>query len=119
MGTNQLSGPVTRWLAAKLRERRKEFDLTFAEVSKVTGVPMTTAKRAFTGESGIAVEAFVDLARGLQMNPGALLSEAQRAIYSPKLTTVRPDELGVAAYVDSDPTEDEILRQEHPDDESL
>ena len=111
-----MTGPVSRYIADRFSAVREKVG-TYDEISVKSGVKKTTVVRACQGDTGLAVETFVPLAMALGFNPGQLLDEAQLAVYGTPATAPSRDWFAKAAYIDPDPTEDERIRQEHPDDE--
>lgn len=93
MGREQLTGPITRYIAGKFAEAR-EGRGTFTKVAAESGVKRATIVRACAGDSSMAVETFVPLALYFGFNPGQLLNEAERAT---RLETVDQTFLDLAA----------------------
>lgn len=78
MGREQLTGPITRYIAGKFAEAREKRG-TFTQVAAESGVKRATIVRACAGDSSMAVETFVPLALYFGFNPGKLLNEAEKA----------------------------------------
>lgn len=78
MGREQLTGPVTRYIADRFAEAR-EMRGSYSALAAQSGVKRATIVRACSGDSGIAVETFVALALFFGFDPGRLLNEAEQA----------------------------------------
>ena len=63
-------------LGRRLRAARKQFGWTLSDVAERSGVSITTISRAERGQLALGYENFSALARALQMDLGAMFSEA-------------------------------------------
>lgn len=66
-------------LAGTLTRRRKELNLSVAEVARRAALPLTTTQRRFFNATGIKHTELVAIARALEVRPSALLAEAEDA----------------------------------------
>ncbi|GAB3166772.1 hypothetical protein GCM10027059_26260 [Myceligenerans halotolerans] len=66
-------------LAGTLTRRRKELDLSVAEVARLAALPLTTTQRRFFDATGIKHTELVAIARALKTRPSTLLAEAEAA----------------------------------------
>lgn len=78
MGRSQLTGPVTEYIAGEIRAARARKRLTFEQLADMSGVSLTTLKRAEKGESAIAVEILFPIFTALDIDFKELLNEIQR-----------------------------------------
>lgn len=79
MVRHALTGPVTAYIAAEFRAQRGRLAWTFDDLERHAELGRATIHRALKGDAGLTVEAFVQIARALSLDPVRLLREASAA----------------------------------------
>lgn len=69
---------MTEFIASTLSARKLELGLTLDQIAERTRWDRNTVDRSLKGQSALAVEAFVDIARAMDLDPADVLRQAAR-----------------------------------------
>jgi len=72
------TGPITVFLASKLRAEKDQQGLSLYKMADLTGIPRKSISNYLTGERAFPVEEYVRICVGLDLDPRALLGDAHQ-----------------------------------------
>lgn len=96
-------------VAATLRGWAAKKNIKQEQIGELLGIKQQNVSNRMSGQTPFTVDEIHAIITALDIDPHEFINDA-------KLTWLQ-SQMALAAYVDPDPTEDELLRQEHPDDE--
>lgn len=108
-------------LAKALKAERAASGRTQKSLALRAGIPPVTYQRYEVGDRQPTVIQIMAIAEALGMTFPAFAAKIEQRIPEVRMERMvaTQRDVDLAAYEDSEPTEDERFRQEHPDDESL
>ncbi|WP_179210859.1 helix-turn-helix domain-containing protein [Cellulomonas iranensis] len=92
-GANPMPTPLTRAIAARLRARIGELNITAKVVAERSGIPTATLSRLLNEKKPIYVEQLDALCSALNLDIAAVLDAADRASRRRHLTLVTDDDV--------------------------
>lgn len=110
MARRGFAGPVTAYIAGEFRAQKARHGWTFDQIAERTDLGRSTVERSLKGDVDLIVEAFVQVARALGLDPAALLRDAVRHAQSP----ARAD-YDLAAHTTDEQTDLERFNKAHDD----
>lgn len=105
--------------AKAIQAERAIAEKTVRQLAEESAIPLTSLMRVLKGTREIKINQVAQIAEALDIYPHEIIEHAENIMTRTAPEQPTRDWFDKAAYEDSDPTEDEIFRQEHPDDESL
>lgn len=108
-------------LTKALKAERAASGMTQDDLAAKAGMPSVTYQRYESGKRVPTAIQVMAVADALGIGFPALAERIEKRIQEARMERMiaAQKDVDLAAYVDPDPTEDERLRQEHPDDESI
>lgn len=79
MGKEKLVGPATQYIAGELRAQKARMGWSLDDIAARSDIARGTVDRALKGLSAIAIEIFIPLAEGMELDPISLLRDAGNA----------------------------------------
>ena len=77
MANRSMAGPGTAFIAERFRAQRGIMLATTKDIAEKSGLTWDTTNRALRGESSMALETFLAVARALGLDPAELIREAE------------------------------------------
>lgn len=92
MGTNpRATTQITESIAEELRTYRARRKMRLVDVSRMSGVPVSTLSRLFSGERAINLDEFVRVCAALEIDPGDVLDDVAEVTAEVLKSLTTPD----------------------------